>query len=88
MNGRNALVRGAAFVMLLAVAASAGLVVSVVGALVIHQGLLLTVGEEGIPAIDGSVVMVGLLLADYVIAIVAGFLVFALGWIRVTRWKG
>lgn len=88
MSGRIALARGVVFVVLLVVAASVGLLVAVVGALVIHQGLVLTVGEEGIPALEGSLVWVGLLLADYVIGIVAASALFAFGWIRVTRRKG
>lgn len=85
MSGRRTLVKTVAFLVLLAIAVAAGLLVAVVGALLIHQALVLSVGEEGIPDVDGTFVMTGLLLANYAIAIVAGLAVLAFGWIRIIR---
>ena len=85
MTGRPLLIRGAALAVWLMVSMLVGLLVGVLGALVIHQGLLLTVGQEGILAIDGSLVMTGLLLADCAGAIVASVAFFTLGLIGVIR---
>ena len=85
MTGRRTLVRLVAFLVLLAIAVAAGLLVLFVAAQLGHQALVLTVGEEGIPDVDGTFVMTGLLLASYAIAIVAGLAVLAFGWIRIIR---
>jgi hypothetical protein len=85
MDGRHRLARPVALLVLLAIAVAAGFLVLFVAAQLIHQALVLTVGEEGIPDVDGTFVMTGLLLVTYAIAIVAGLAVFALGWIRVIR---
>jgi hypothetical protein len=71
--------------ILLAIAVSAAFIVALVGALLLHQVLVLTVGEEGIPSIDGTLAMTALLFADYAVALVAGLAVFAFGWTRFVR---
>lgn len=71
--------------ILLAIAVSAAFIVALLGALLLHQVLVLTVGEEGIPYIDGTLAMTALLFADYAIALVAGLAAFALGWTRFVR---
>ena len=71
--------------VLLAIALSAAFIVALIGALLLHQVLVLTVGEEGIPYIDGTLAMTALLFADYAIALVAGLAVFAFGWSRFVR---
>lgn len=74
-----------AFLIVLAIAVSAGLLVAVVVAMLLHQVLVLTIGEEGIPYIDGTLTMTALMFADYTIATVAGCAVFAFGWSRFVR---
>jgi cation transporter-like permease len=84
-DGRRKLPRPVGFLVLLVIAAAAGLLAAFVAAQLIHQVLVLTVGEEGIPDIDGTFIMTGLLLATYAIAIVVGLAIFAFGWIRFIR---
>ena len=85
MSARRLLARAIALLVLLAGAVVAGFLVAIVGAILLHQVLVLTVGQEGIPDIDGTLAMTALLFANYAIALVAGVAVFVFGWIRLVR---
>jgi protein-S-isoprenylcysteine O-methyltransferase Ste14 len=85
VSAQRTVVRAIALLTLFAIAVAAGILVAIVGALLIHQVLVLTVGEEGIPDIDGTFLMTALLFGNYAIAIVAGLAVLVFGWRRFVR---
>ncbi len=79
--------RAIRFVALVAVAAGVGMAASVGVALLGHQLLVLTVGPEGIPAIDDTPLMLVLVGVAYLAGAISGLAVLAFGWARFIRRK-
>jgi hypothetical protein len=85
MTTRTYGIRVIALGALLAVAILIGIAVAAVVALLGHQILVFTVGEEGIPAIDDTLLMRALVAGTYLAGFVSGTAVVALGWKRLIR---
>lgn len=77
--------RAVVAVAIVVVAVLAGIAVVFVAALRGHQFLVLTVGEERIPAIDDTPVMRGLVVGAYLAGGLAGLAVAISGWARFLR---
>jgi hypothetical protein len=54
-------------------------------ALMAHEFLVLKVGEAGIPAVDGTPLMFGLVAGAYLAGAISGLAVLAYGWTRFIR---
>jgi hypothetical protein len=85
MSGNETVVRIIRLVILVAVAIGVFFAVALGVAFLGHEFLVLTVGEDGIPAIDDTPLMFGLVAAAYLAGGVAGIAVLTLGWIRFIR---
>ena len=73
------------FVALVAVAVFVGFVVALGGAMLGHEYLVRTVGEEGIPALDDTPLMAALVGAAYLAGGLAGLVILVAGRARLLR---
>lgn len=72
-------------VAIVVVAVAVGTAVAFGAAWLGHQFLVITVGEEGIPSIDDTPLMLALVVGAYLSAGIAGLTVAAYGWRRFVR---
>jgi hypothetical protein len=70
---------------LVPIAITVGVGAMVAGALLTHRVLVITIGEEQIPAFDNTIGMRILVAADYIGGALAGIAVLVVGWVRVIR---
>lgn len=85
MTNSDTLVRTIGFVLFVAVAIGVGIAVTMGGALLGHEFLVLNVGEEGIAAIDDTPLMFAVVAGAYLAGAISGLAVLAYGWIRFIR---
>lgn len=84
ING-DLLLRTSKAVALIAVALTVAGVVVLGAAWLGHQFLVISVGEEGIPAIDDTPLMFALVAGAYLAGGLSGLAVAAKGWMRFLR---
>lgn len=85
MINDNTLAKTIKIVALVAVAIVVGSAVALGAAWLGHQFLVLTVGEEGIPAIDDTPLMLALVAGAYVAGGLSGPAVVTYGWMHFIR---
>ena len=77
--------RAIRFMAIVAVAVGVGIGVAIGFAALGHQLLVATVGVEGIPAIDDTPLMFGLVAAAYLAGGISGLAALVFGWSRFIR---
>lgn len=82
MNDHHMLPRAIKVIGLLTCAVVIAIATTFAAAWLGHQVLVVTVGEEGIPAIDDTPLMFALVSGAYIAGGIAGLAVAAYGWLR------
>jgi hypothetical protein len=85
MKSRRAVARVVAVILAVPVAIAVGIGATLLAAVLGHQALLITIGEEAIPAFDNTIAMRILVLGAYVAGCVAGIGVLIGSWVVVIR---